>query len=100
MSAQGSWAAAAEKYQQACELDPDITVLVVDSLSRCFSELGRQPELLDWLERLVTRGAILAPVLAAFAAIRAESDPGSAIDFLLRQLQKRRPRGGFISCSN
>lgn len=82
------WAAAAENYQKACELDPDITVLVVESLSRCFTELGREPVLLDWLERLVSRGSTLAPVLA-FAAIRAESDPSSAIHFLLQQLQKR-----------
>ena len=86
--AQRHWAAAADKYQQACEHDPDITVLVIENLSRCFSELGRQSELLDWLEQLVARGATLAPVLA-FAAIRAESDPSSAIDFLLGQLQKR-----------
>lgn len=85
---QGRWADAAQRYQKACELDPDITVLVVDSLSRCFSEQGREPELLDWLEGLVTRGETLAPVLA-FAAIRAESDPASAINFLLEQLQKR-----------
>jgi len=85
---QKKWAEAAEKYQQASELDPDITVLVVESLSQCFSELGRESELLDWLERLVTRGETLAPVLA-FAAIRAESDPASAINFLLEQLQKR-----------
>ncbi|MEX2498587.1 MAG: lipopolysaccharide assembly protein LapB [Wenzhouxiangellaceae bacterium] len=87
-AAAGQWAQAAEHYQKACELDPDISVLVVDSLSRCFTELGREPELLDWLERLVTRGSTLAPVLA-FAAIRAESDPTSAIHFLLGQLQKR-----------
>lgn len=85
---QERWAAAAQKYQKACELDPEISVLVVESLSRCFSELAREPDLLDWLERLVTRGATLAPVLA-FAAIRAESDPASAINFLLEQLQKR-----------
>ncbi|HKL51475.1 MAG TPA: lipopolysaccharide assembly protein LapB [Wenzhouxiangellaceae bacterium] len=82
------WAAAAQKYQAACELDPDITVLVVESLSRCFSKMGSEPLLLDWLESLVTRGSTLAPVLA-FAAIRAESDPSSAIHFLLGQLQER-----------
>jgi len=82
------WADAADKYQKACELDPDITVLVVESLSDCFSELECETVLLDWLERLITRGSTLAPVLA-FAAIRAESDPSSAIHFLLGQLQKR-----------
>ncbi|HMB39103.1 MAG TPA: lipopolysaccharide assembly protein LapB [Wenzhouxiangellaceae bacterium] len=87
-AAEGRWAAAAENYQRACELDPDITVIVVESLSRCFSELGREPELLDWLKQLVTRSATLAPVLA-FAAIQAESDPAGAINFLLEQLQKR-----------
>lgn len=82
------WADAAENYRQACELDPDITVLVIENLSQCFSAMQREPELLDWLQRLVSRCQTLAPVLA-FAAIRAESDPASAIDFLLDQLQKR-----------
>jgi len=82
------WVQAAGKYQQACQLDPDITVLVVDSLARCFSELGRESDLLEWLERLVTRGSTLAPVLA-YAAIRAEDNPEKAIRFLLSQLQQR-----------
>ncbi|MFO7762340.1 MAG: lipopolysaccharide assembly protein LapB [Wenzhouxiangellaceae bacterium] len=86
--ADARWASAGLKYQQACELDPDISVLVVDNLARCFAEQGREPELLEWLERLVTMGSTLAPVLAC-AAIRADSDPSSAIDFLLEHLQKR-----------
>ncbi|MBS3743023.1 MAG: lipopolysaccharide assembly protein LapB [Wenzhouxiangellaceae bacterium] len=86
--ADARWESAGLKYQQACQLDPDISVLVVDDLARCFAEQGREPELLEWLERLVTKGSTLAPVLAC-AAIRADSDPASAIDFLLEHLQKR-----------
>lgn len=82
------WESAGLKYQQACQLDPDISLLVVDDLARCFAEQGREPELLEWLERLVTKGSTLAPVLAC-AAIRADSDPARAIDFLLEHLQKR-----------
>lgn len=92
--ADARWESAGLKYQQACELDPDISVLVVDDLVRCFAEQGREPELLEWLERLVTKGSTLAPVLAC-AAIRADNDPASAIDFLLEHLQKRATARGL-----
>ena len=85
---QEQWASASNKYQHACELDPDICVLVVDDIARCFAEQNRQPDLLEWLERLIDLGSTSAPVLT-YASIRADRDPGSAIDFLLEHLQRR-----------
>jgi len=86
--AAGKWASAGDKYQYACDLDPDICVLVVDDIARCYTEQGREPDLLDWLERLATVGSTMAPVLAC-ATLRADSDPSGAIDFLLQHLQRR-----------
>ncbi len=85
---QGRWSEAAAGYQRACELDPEITVLVIDDLVRCFGQPGQRQALLDWLERLIDRGTTLSPVLA-FASIQARADPARAIDFLLEQLQAR-----------
>lgn len=87
-SALGRWEDAAENYRAACELDPDIVVLIDDALARCYSELGREDELLDWLRRLGARGSTSAPVLA-FASIQARRDPERASAFLLEQLQRR-----------
>ena len=82
------WASASSKYQHACELDPDICVLVVDDIARCFVEQGRDIDLLQWLERLIALGSTLVPVLT-YAEIRADSDPAGAIQFLLEHLQQR-----------
>lgn len=86
--AEGRWDSASRKYQHACELDPDICVLVVDDITRCFIEQGRESELLEWLERMIRLGSTLAPVLS-YASIRAGRDPGGSIQFLLEHLQER-----------
>lgn len=86
--AERRWEAAGRAFQKACELDPEIVVLVVDDLVRCFAELDRRDELLAWLEQLIERSTTLSPALA-FATIQAHVDPNRAIDFLLDQLQTR-----------
>lgn len=85
---QGDWSSAAGAWQAACEQDPDIAVLVIDNLSRCYAELGREQTLLEWLERLSDRGSTLAPALA-YATIRAHDDPDGAIEFLHVRLEQR-----------
>ncbi|MDT8448964.1 MAG: lipopolysaccharide assembly protein LapB [Wenzhouxiangellaceae bacterium] len=85
---QGDWSAAAGAWQAACEQDPDIAVLVIDNLSRCYAELGREQTLLEWLERLSERGSTLAPALA-YATIRAHDDADGAIEFLHERLERR-----------
>ena len=85
---EGQWGSASSKYQHACELDPDISVLVVDDIARCFSEQGRDADLLQCLERLINLGSTLTPVLT-YAEIRADSDPAGSIQFLLEHLQQR-----------
>lgn len=87
-AANSDWSGAAAAYQAACELDPDIAVLVIEHLSQCYAELGREQTLLDWLERLSERGSTLAPVFA-FATIRAHRDPPGAIEFLHARLRER-----------
>jgi lipopolysaccharide biosynthesis regulator YciM len=82
------WDAAAAAFQRACELDPEIVVLAVDDLVRCFGKLDRRHELLEWLEQLIERSTTLSPALA-FATIQAHVDAHRAIGFLLDQLESR-----------
>jgi lipopolysaccharide biosynthesis regulator YciM len=86
--AERHWDSAGRSFQRACELDPEIIVLAVDDLVRCFNELGQRDRLLAWLEQLIERSTTLSPALA-FATIQAHDDAGRAIDFLLDQLQTR-----------
>ncbi|MDT8408642.1 MAG: lipopolysaccharide assembly protein LapB [Wenzhouxiangellaceae bacterium] len=83
-----NWAEAAKACQDACEIDPDIAVLVVDTLKRCFEESGTREALLQWLKELAGRASTTAPV-RTFATLRARTDPGQAIGYLLNQLQQR-----------
>jgi lipopolysaccharide biosynthesis regulator YciM len=89
------WGPAARAYQRACELDPEIIVLVEDDLVRCFSELERRDDLLAWLEGLIERSSTLSPALA-FATIQAHLDAQRAIQFLLEQLEARPTARGLF----
>lgn len=81
------WEDAERAYRAACELDPDIVLLVIDDLARTSSELGREEELLQWLQALVQQGSGFSPVLA-YATILARREPGRAIEFLVGRLQR------------
>jgi len=83
-----NWQQAARAYQQACELDPDLIVVAIDSLNICFTSMGREAELLDWLQALAEKARTLAPVLA-YASIKARREPDAAIHYLLEQMHKR-----------
>ncbi len=85
-AAEGRWEEAARSYQVACELDPDIALLVVDNLARTFVSLDREEDLLEWLRGLVEGGSNFAPVLV-YASIRARLQPEQAIRFLIEHLQ-------------
>jgi len=86
--AEQRWDLAAAHFRQACELDPDLIVLVIDKLVQCHAESGRETELLPWLAEMGERGRTLAPVLA-MTRIQARHEPRAAIETLLGALESR-----------
>ncbi|MFU8876564.1 MAG: lipopolysaccharide assembly protein LapB [Wenzhouxiangellaceae bacterium] len=82
------WAEAEALLREACEIDPDIIVIMIDDLVECFCRQDRQQDLIDWLHTLIEQTSTLAPALA-LATVMARSDPNSAIGFLLERLQRR-----------
>lgn len=84
---QSRWEDAARHYRSACELDPDIVLLIDDNLSRTFISLDREQALLEWLHSLVERGSNFGPALA-YARVRARMEPQRAIRFLIDHLKK------------
>ncbi|MFN2334646.1 MAG: lipopolysaccharide assembly protein LapB [Wenzhouxiangellaceae bacterium] len=87
-AADQNWESAARAYQTACELEPDIVVLAIENLTRCFAETDRQPAFLDWLAKLGERSSTTAPVLAS-AHLRWRQDPSAAIEFMIENLRAR-----------
>ena len=79
---------AAERYRQACELDPELVVSQLSQLMRTHQQADRMVLLADWLKDLHERSGILAPALA-WARLRAEKEPKEAADYLLVCLEKR-----------
>lgn len=86
--AEQRWREAATHFLAACELDPDLIVLVIDELVQCHVEDGRETELLPWLAEMGERGRTLAPVLA-MTRIQAREEPRAAIETLLGALESR-----------
>ena len=82
------WREAAESFQEACELDPDFIVLVLDSLVLCHERLDSQDELLEWLARQSGLTQATAPMLAR-AQLLALRDPREAMNGLLKQMRQR-----------
>ena len=81
-------ATALRAYRNACESDPEISVLVLDRMVECVASSGDRQEFVDWLERLSRRARVLAPILA-LSRIEAESDPGRAIERIANALDRR-----------
>lgn len=79
---------AAERYREACELDPDLLVSQFSALLSAHQRADLVPLLMDWLRRQQERSAMLAPALA-WARLQAETDPTAAAELLLNRLQQR-----------
>lgn len=86
--AAGDWKEAAVAYREACELDPDFVVLVIDWLEHCHAELGTEDELLEWLHNQSGRTSATAPLVSQ-ARLQARAAPGEAMNRLLRQMRER-----------
>ncbi len=82
------WDDAAKHYREACELDCDCTVAVIERIMECYRRIGRVEELRDWLTALVEQSAMTTPALA-LARLKAEDDVQAAVDFLLERLSHR-----------
>jgi lipopolysaccharide assembly protein B len=82
------WEEAAGHYREACELDADCSVAVLDRIVACHRKVGSIPDLVGWLEQLVERTPMTTPALV-LARIRAERDPQQAVDFLLERMGRR-----------
>lgn len=87
---------ALECYLEACRLDRDCVVRVLDRIVVCHRHLDQSQALEDWLEQQVSEGGLTSPVLV-LAELRAERDPRAAVDFLLEQLG-RRPTVRGLEC--
>ncbi|MFU8831557.1 MAG: lipopolysaccharide assembly protein LapB [Wenzhouxiangella sp.] len=83
-----AWAEAARHYREACELDCDATVAVIDRIMECHRHIGRIDELRDWLTHLCDQSAMTTPALA-LARLMAKDDMQKAVDFLLARLSER-----------
>lgn len=85
---QERWEAASTAYRRACDQDPDLITLVLESLLECHARQGGHDSLSDWLTSLAPRASTAAPILA-IARLQVERDPAGAIRFLLDHLQER-----------
>jgi lipopolysaccharide assembly protein B len=82
------WSEAAEHFRQACELDCDCSLAVVDQIIDCHRQLGTEQELKTWLAELVEKNKLTTPILA-LARLKSEEDVQDAVDFLLERLAQR-----------
>lgn len=83
----GDRATASMAWRRACELDPDIAVLVLDRIVES-AEPEATADLIDWLERLSRNTRLLSPVLA-LTRLEAERDPPRAIERIRKSLESR-----------
>ncbi len=82
------WQDALDCYLEACRLDRDCVVLVLDRVVACHRQLDSLDLLEAWLSELVEEGKLTTPALV-LAELRAQRDPGQAVDFLLDYLSHR-----------
>ncbi|MFP4334190.1 MAG: lipopolysaccharide assembly protein LapB [Wenzhouxiangella sp.] len=79
---------AAERYREACELDPDLLVRCMTRLVDCHRAADRIGSLKAWLGSGALRVDFNAPILL-LARLTAENDPEQAAELLLQALEKR-----------
>ena len=82
------WGEAASRYREACELDPDALVGVVDPLIEAHRRAGQADQLVEWLAALGSDCDMTTPTVA-LARLQAESDPQLAVRTLLDHLSRR-----------
>lgn len=91
---EGQQALAAERYREACELDPDLLVGCAQAMIECHRGSHEIEQLKDWLALRSRSGDLNAPALL-LARLTAETDPARAAAFLLETLQRRSTVGGL-----
>lgn len=79
---------AAERYREACELDPDLLVVCAERMIECHRRSDQIESLKHWLSSWSRCGDLNAPALL-LARLTAETDPDQAADLLLQALQHR-----------
>ena len=85
---EGRWDVAARCFREACELDPDCLVFVLDPLLNAHEQAGTAERVEPWLEEMVDKQPMTTSILA-LARIKAESDPQAAVEFLLSHQSER-----------
>lgn len=93
---ESNWSDALQCYTEACQLDRDCAVLVLDRIVACYRHLDELEQLEGWLNEQVEEGKLTTPALV-LAELRAERDPRSAVEFLLDYLS-RRPTVRGLEC--
>lgn len=79
---------AAERYREACELDPELLVSQFPAMLETHRQAAQDEVLMGWLHQLSERSALQAPALM-WARLQAESDPRAAAEVLLQRLERR-----------
>jgi lipopolysaccharide assembly protein B len=85
---QEDWETAARHFRDACDMEGDCAIQVLDRIIECHHRLDSLDELHQWLSGLAERSTLTTPVLA-LARLKAEDDIQSAVDYLLEQLSRR-----------
>lgn len=82
------WEEAASQYREACELDGDCALMVIDRLHECHQRLDALDQLQAWLNQQVEKQP-MSVLVVALARLKAAADPQDAVDFLLERLSQR-----------
>ncbi len=82
------WETAASHYRDACEIEGDCAIQVLDRIVECHQYTGALDELREWLAGLAEHSKLTTPVLT-LARLKAEENLQSAVDYLLEQLARR-----------
>lgn len=85
---QQDWESAARHYRDACEVDSDCAIQVLDRIVECHQRIDALEELNQWLSELADNSTLTTPVLA-LARLKAENSIQAAVDYLLEQLSHR-----------
>ncbi len=85
---QGDFEGAIKEYCAACQTDPEMFVLVADSLVQAHEQIDQLNKLIEWLERFVAVTA-MTPAIILLSQLRARTDVNLGVETLLKGLEKR-----------